>query len=52
MFESIYSQELRDYFSLRARTLGESGLKHEACYLSRFDSFLRARAKSDRKSVV
>jgi len=46
MFESIYSQELRDYFSLRARTLGESGLKHEACYLSRFDSFLRARAKS------
>lgn len=42
MFNSIYSCELSQYYELRSITLSESALKHEMCYLKRFDNYLNA----------
>lgn len=33
MFKSIYASELKRYYDLRHKTLSESAIKHEACYL-------------------
>ena len=40
MFDSIYSEQLSQYFVLRRETLSESAGKHELCYLRRFDSYV------------
>ncbi len=40
MFNSIYSEELSQYYELRSITLKTSAIKHELCYLKRFDDFL------------
>lgn len=40
MFNSIYSDQLLQYYNLRCSVLSESSRKHELCYLSRFDSFI------------
>lgn len=40
MFNSIYSDQLLQYYNLRCSVLSESSRKHELCYLSRFDSFV------------
>ncbi len=40
MFNSIYAEELSQYYELRSFTLKKSAVKHEFCYLKRFDDFL------------
>ncbi len=40
MFNSIYSDELAQYYELRSLSLKDSPLKHTLCYLKRFDDFL------------
>ena len=40
MFKSIYSGMLSQYYELRSSVLSESALKHEQCYLTRFDDYL------------
>ena len=45
MFKSIYSSELKMYYNLRHKTLSESAIKHEACYLKRFDKYLNCNVK-------
>lgn len=40
MFNSIYSDELTQYYTLRSTVLSISALKHELCYLKRFDTYL------------
>lgn len=40
MFNSIYSEQMLQYYDLRSSVLGESSRKHELCYLNRFDSYL------------
>ncbi len=40
MFRSIYSEQLSQYHNLRSKTLSESAIMHELCYLRRFDDFL------------
>lgn len=40
MFSSIYSSDLTQYYELRCTTLSKSALKHEECYLLRFDKYL------------
>ena len=40
MFDSIYSEQLSQYYGLRQETLSESAGKHELCYLRRFDSYV------------
>lgn len=45
MFKSIYSSELKMYYDLRHKTLSESAIKHEACYLKRFDKYLNCNVK-------
>lgn len=40
MFNSIYSDELSQYYTLRSTVLSISALKHELCYLKRFDAYL------------
>ena len=40
MFDSIYSEQLSQYYGLRRETLSESAEKHELCYLRRFDSYV------------
>lgn len=42
MFKSIYASELTQYYELRSATLSESALKHELCYLKRFDTYLNS----------
>ena len=41
MFESIYSEHLLQYYTLRTSVLSESARKHELCYLRRFDCFVK-----------
>lgn len=41
MFESIYSEQLSQYYKLRTSVLSESAQKHELCYLRRFDCFIK-----------
>lgn len=43
MFDSIYSEQLLQYYGLRRETLSESAEKHELCYLRRFDSYVSER---------
>lgn len=45
MFKSIYASELKMYYDLRHKTLSESAIKHEACYLKRFDKYLNCNVK-------
>lgn len=40
MFNSIYSEQMLQYYNLRSSVLGKSARKHELCYLNRFDSYL------------
>lgn len=40
VFKSIYSDELSRYYTLRSTVLSISALKHELCYLKRFDTYL------------
>lgn len=40
MFNSIYSNQLMQYYNLRCSVLSESARKHELCYLRRFDSYV------------
>lgn len=40
MFKSIYKDELTTYYGLRSTALSDSALKHELCYLKRFDKCL------------
>lgn len=40
MFNSIYSEELSQYYTLRSAVLSDSARKHELCYLKRFDAHL------------
>ena len=46
MFDSIYSEQLSQYYGLRRETLSESAEKHELCYLRRFDSYVSERLDS------
>ena len=46
MFNSIYSNQLLQYYNLRCSVLSESGRKHELCYLKRFDSYIEKHANS------
>lgn len=46
MFDSIYSDQLSQYYGLRRETLSESAEKHELCYLRRFDSYVSERLDS------
>ena len=46
MFNSIYSDHLEHYCSLRRTILSESAWKHELCYLKRFDDYVSTRLKS------
>lgn len=46
MFKSIYAIELKMYYNLRSKTLSESAIKHEDCYLRRFDTFLNGNVKT------
>ena len=46
MFNSIYSDQLSQYYGLRRETLSESAEKHELCYLRRFDSYVSNRLDS------
>jgi site-specific recombinase XerD len=43
MFNSIYKEQLSQYYNLRRETLSESATKHELCYLLRFDSYVSER---------
>ena len=49
MFKSIYSKELTTYFDLRGKVLSESAIKHEECYLKRFDNYLNDNVKTKGK---
>ena len=40
VFNSIYAEELKLYYTFRSSTLSISAAKHELCYLKRFDSYL------------
>lgn len=40
VFKSIYAEELSMYYVLRSKTLSASAMKHEECYLKRFDGYL------------
>lgn len=40
MFNSIYSNELSQYYTLGSNVLSVSACKHELCYLKRFDAYL------------
>ena len=40
MFNSIYADQLLQYYRLRCAVLSESARKHELCYLQRFDSYI------------
>lgn len=40
IFKSIYAEELSLYYELRSKSLSTSAIKHEACYLKRFDLYL------------
>ena len=44
MFNSIYSDQLSQYYNLRCSVLSESARKHELCYLKRFDSYIEKHA--------
>lgn len=46
MFNSIYTEHLEQYYSLRSATLSISASKHELCYLKRFDSYVSERLMS------
>lgn len=46
MFESIYSEHLSQYYTLRTSVLSESAQKHELCYLRRFDRFVKEHTAS------
>lgn len=46
MFDSIYSEQMSQYYALRSRVLGDSARKHELCYLRRFDSYVTGRLKA------
>lgn len=46
MFNSIYSDQLSQYYNLRCSVLSESARKHELCYLNRFDSYIEKHANS------
>lgn len=46
MFDSIYSEQLSQYYGLRRETLSESAEKHELCYLRHFDSYVSERLDS------
>ena len=48
MFKSIYATELKVYYDLRSKNLSESAIKHEACYLKRFDTYLYSNVKTKR----
>ncbi len=41
MFESIYAEQLQQYYQMRTEVLSESARKHELCYLRRFDYFVK-----------
>lgn len=40
MFKSVYSKDFSMYYAIRSKTLSVSAIKHEECYLKRFDTFL------------
>lgn len=40
MFKCVYAEELTNYYELRQSVLSDSSLKHEKCYLKRFDEYL------------
>lgn len=40
MFKSVYSDQMSTYYELRKSVLSESAIKHELCYLRRFDTYL------------
>ena len=44
MFNSIYSDQLSQYYNLRCSVLSESARKHELCYLKRFDNYIEKHA--------
>lgn len=46
MFKSFCFEQLSQYYSLRSQVLSDSALKHELCYLRRFDEYLYERAIS------
>lgn len=46
MFKSFFSEQLSQYYSLRSAVLSDSALKHELCYLRRFDGYLSERGIS------
>lgn len=46
MFNSIYSAQLLQYYTLRCSVLSDSARKHELCYLKRFDSYIEKHADS------
>lgn len=48
MFNSLYSDQLSQYYNLRCSVLSESSRKHELCYLNRFDSYIEKHADSCR----
>ena len=39
-FISCFRNELQLYYKLRVTVLSESAIKHELCYLKRFDRYL------------
>lgn len=43
MFESIYAEQLSQYYDLRSESLSDSAKKHELCYLRRFDAYVNKR---------
>lgn len=43
MFNSIYAEQLSQYYQLRCTVLSESARKHELCYLIRFDAYMTER---------
>lgn len=46
MFKSFCFEQLSQYYSLRSEVLSDSALKHELCYLRRFDEYLYERSIS------
>lgn len=46
MFNSIYADQLLQYYNLRCSILSESAKKHELCYLRRFDNYIQNRITS------
>lgn len=46
VFDSIYSNQMSQYYTLRGVSLSDSARKHELCYLRRFDAYVAARLKS------